>query len=200
MHAHQFISSTGDESKTGLDAVGFQKVGADDQQPTTLPGRSQTSHRGFEVAGHLGRTGFQIKQPLPEFTGSSLAPQGSQRTDAVAVEPMHADSIVIAQPDPADGHRQAAGHVQLVRIAPVHRRAGVDRDAQRQILLLQIQLEEERIQSGEDVPVDEAKIIACGVGTVVGEINALTPSPGTTLAVLTTAEDLSGDDVEPFKA
>ena len=60
-------------------------------------------------------------------------------------------------------------------MAAGHRGAGVDEERDREVLLLDEELDEEALEPGVDVPVELAQVVAEGVVAVVGELHGLAP-------------------------
>src|SRR3954467_3351683 len=68
-----------------------------------------------------------------------------------------------------------------------------------QVLLLQEQAEEEAVESGVEVPVEEAEVVADDVVAVVGELDALPLALAAPLALHPAEEDLARHQLELFE-
>ena len=68
-----------------------------------------------------------------------------------------------------------------------------------QIFFLEEQLQEKPIQAGVEIPVDEAKVVASDVISVVGEFDALTFAATAALTLHPTAKDLSADKFQSLQ-
>ena len=79
----------------------------------------------------------------------------------------------LREPDVAERRRRALGEQQLGRVPGRHRRRGVDEERDRDVLLLDEELDEQLLEPGVDVPVELAQVVAEGVVAVVGELDRL---------------------------
>src|SRR5690606_34271461 len=97
-------------------------------------------------------------------------------------------------------HRQLLHEQKLARLARVRAGRAVEDEVERQVLLLEEELHEERIEAPEDVPVDVAQVIAHDVRPVVGELDALAPLLRAPLPLELAPEDLGAGDVKGIQA
>ena len=107
--------------------------------------------------------------------------------------------MLVHESDIAQRHRDATRVIERVRITRAHRRARIDRDHERQVFLFQKHLEEESIESAIDVPIDESKIVAGRVRTVIREFNALSAAPRTSLTLQLACEDFAAHHIDAIE-
>ena len=125
--------------------------------------------RRDEVAGTLGRRDPGQVAEQPED-----APGPAQAVPAAgdpAAQDGQLDPVLGGQADVAQGSRGPLGEQELVRPAGRHRRAGIDDQADGDVLLLDEQLHEQLLEAGIDVPVELAQVVAQDVVAVVRELD-----------------------------
>ena len=196
LQAVRVVPAAGDVAQPLLVALLEHEVREDHHHTLALPAQGDLAHRLVEAAGAAG---LDIQQPLPHGPCTAAAPQVGQRRDAVGVERVERDAVLVREADVAQGHRKLLGEHELAGVAPVHRGAGVDREDQRQVLLLQEHLQEELVQPGIDVPVHEPQVVAVHVVAVVGELHRDPPLLAAPLALELAGEDLAAHDVDPVE-
>jgi hypothetical protein len=87
------------------------------------------------------------------------------------------------------------GVPELGGLAEVHRAAGVDQHVDVQVLLFQEHLEEQPVEPGVGVPVDEPQVVAGDVVAEVGELDALPFPPAPPLPFHPPTKDLAADQL-----
>ncbi len=92
--------------------------------------------------------------------------------DAI-VERLDDNAVEIDQADEAERRGHLLGVVQFRRLAEVHRQAVVDQDVKVQVFFFHEQADEQTVEPAEEVPVEEAQIVADDVIAIVGEFDAL---------------------------
>lgn len=116
------------------------------------------------------------------------------------VEIKHVDAIKIGEADVAERRGDAARLVEFRERArarrPKHRGAGIHEQVDVQILLLLEKLDEQTIQASVDVPVNVPQIIAGGVISIVGELQAGADLLRTSLGALIPAKQFSRQQIE----
>ncbi len=89
--------------------------------------------------------------------------------------------------------------LELGWVAKLHRLAGVDQGVKVEVFLFEEQLEEQAVEAGVSVPIDEAEVVAGDVVAEVGELDALTFALAAALALHAAAEDAASDQLELFQ-
>ena len=137
----------------------------------------------------------EIEQP-PE---ALAAAEGRQALRQPVVERLDHDAVQVDQADEAERGGDLLGVVQLGRRAEIHRQAVVDQQVEVQVFLFQEQADEELVEAGEQVPVEEAQVVADDVVVVVGELDALALALRAPFALHPAEEDLARDQLELFE-
>ena len=107
------------------------------------------------------------------------------------------DPVEVHQADVPQRRRQPLHVQELGRIAAVARGRSVDNDVQRQVLLLEEELQEQAVKPAEDVPVDVPQVVPHDVGAVIRELDGLAPLLRPPLALELARKDLLAGQVEP---
>ena len=104
-----------------------------------------------------------------------------------------------ARRDVPEGRRGALGEQELLRPAEGHRRAGVEEERDRDVLLLDEQLDEQLLEAGVDVPVELAQVVAQRVVAVVGELHGLAALDAPPAALEAAPDRLLHEHAEPLE-
>ena len=91
------------------------------------------------------------------------------------------------------------GVAEFRRFAKIHRAAGVDQGVEMKILLFQVHLQEEFLQAGVGVPIDEPQVVARHVVAEVGELDALALARAAAFAFHPPAKNLPAHKLESFE-
>src|SRR5262245_54973763 len=173
---HQVAEQHDDALAAALDAEGAQR----------LP----------QVAG-AGRLDLleEVHQP------PDAAPAAGRRhaLHQLVVERLDDDAVEVDQADEAQRRGDLLGVVQLGRVAEVHRQAVVDEDVEVQVLLLHEEAQEQLVEAGVEVPVEEAEVVADDVVAVVGELDALPLLLAAPLALHAAHEDFPRHQLQLFE-
>ena len=116
------------------------------------------------------------QKPLRDIRGFASPAQVARALNAALRETNKRHAMLIHKPHVRKRHRHAARVVESVGRTRAHRCTRIERDDEREIFLLEKHFEEEAIEAPEDVPIDEAQIVAVDVRAEVGELHALTAS------------------------
>ncbi len=111
-----------------------------------------------------------IHHPPQAFPATQHGPRRAWRLS----KRFHFHAIPAHQADKAQRRRQLFRVLQLRRRAKIHRRAGIDQREEMQILFFEEQLQEQLVEPGISVPIDESQIVAGHVIAEIGKLDALT--------------------------
>ena len=104
-------------------------------------------------------------------------PPGAAQRDLAAAGPAgqrrDRDPVLRREPDVAERGGRALREHELRRTAGGHRGRAVEEEGDRDVLLLDVQLDEQLLQAGEHVPVQLPQVVAEGVVAEVGELDGL---------------------------
>ena len=129
-----------------------------------------TSRRD-DVGGAVGRFDRRQVGKQPEDTARAAHRRSTPRDPAG--QGADRDAILAGQPDVAQGRRRPLGEQELGGRTRGHRRGGIDEQRDRDVLFLDEELDEQLLQTGIDVPVELAEVVAERVVAVVGELDRL---------------------------
>ena len=147
----------------------------------------------------LGPAGSIFSQEKSISRHRLLRPRSRQALRQPVVERFDDHPVHVHQADEAQGRRHLLGKVQLGRRAEIHGQAVVDQDVKVQVLLFHEQADEQAVEPGEEVPVEEAQVVADDVIAVVGELDALPLALAAPFALHPAEEDLARHQLELFE-
>ena len=161
--------------------------------PLPLDLRLKVRRARGQVAGP-GR--LELVEEVEQPPQAAPAAHGRQALRQPVVERLDDDAVEVDQADEAQGGRDLLGVVQLGRRAEVHRQAVVDQDVEVEVFLLHEQADEEPVEPGVEVPVEEAQVVADDVVAIVGELDGLALALAAALALHAAEEDLARDQFQ----
>src|SRR5205809_6896013 len=88
----------------------------------------------------------------------------------------NADTIKARKRDIADRGSDLAREIEFAGLAKRHRFAGIEEDANRQLALLFVELEEETLETTVEIPIEVAEVIAVNVSAIIRELDRLAAS------------------------
>ena len=109
------------------------------------------------------------------------------------------DPVLAREPDVAERGRGALGEQQLRGLPGRHRRRGVEEERDRDVLLLDEELDEQPLEPGVDVPVELAQVVAEGVVAVVGELDRLAALDAPPAALEAAADRRAHEQQQPLE-
>ena len=190
-------AAAGDHRETLLEALGEEEVGQHHHHAAADAAGADEAHRLLEPGAALG---LAPQEPRRDIGGLAAPAQVRRALDMTGREADERHAVLVHEADIGERHRDLARVVERVGIAGAHRGAGVDGDDEREVLLLEEHLEEEAVEAAEDVPVDEAEVVAVDVRAEVGELDRLAAATRAALALQLAREDLAAHDVDRVEA
>jgi hypothetical protein len=155
------------------------------------------------ATGGLGVLVEPLQQPQERVAAAQRA---ELRAALAAAERAHRDAVAgrEAHVGQRGAHLLRVGELgrprEVGRGARAHGRALVDEHVEREVLLLDVQLEEQRLEPRVGVPVDAPRVVARRVAAVVGELDRLAVALAAPLAGSDAAQCAAGDDREALEA
>src|SRR5262249_21791151 len=116
------------------------------------------------------------------------------------VERLDDDAVHIDETDKGQRRRDLLGVLELRRRAEIHRQAVVDENVEMHFLFFEKQPQEKTIQPREQVPVEEAKVVADDVVAKVHELDALPAALAAPLALHAAEKNLPRHQLELLQA
>src|SRR6266511_1680229 len=107
-----------------------------------------------------------------ETSTARPAARGTESLGDALAQDADADALQVDETDEAEAGGQPRGVVELRGLPELHGGGGVHQQVETEVFLVHEELEIETIQTGVDVPVDVADVVANPVGTVIRELDA----------------------------
>lgn len=168
---------------------------------------------GFAGAEGLGGGGSPggpecVEEEVSDGLDVSASSEVGERGDASGgggmargeAEDGESDAVVLDESDAGEGEGEAGGEHEFVGDAGVHGGGGVDGEVESEVFLFEEEFDEEAVETGVDIPVDEAEIVARGVESVVVELDGSASAFAAAFALEFAGEDAAASEVEAFDA
>ena len=116
--------------------------------------------------------GFRFFQELEQRQNPAFAARERKVGHDVAGEGDDGDAVEIGQRDIGQGRGHLPGKVELRRLAKGHAPRAVEQEVDVQVFFFLKPLEQQFVETGEEVPVEVAEVVAGRVFAVIGELDA----------------------------
>ncbi len=156
-----------------IDLVGrrIEQVGDEDHDAAPVELRAGMPGGGHDVGRSVG--GLDRRQVGEQPEDASRAAHRRPSPGDPPGQGADRDPVLAGKPDVAERRRRPLREQQLGRVPGRHRRRGIDEQRDRDVLFLDEELHEQPLETGVDVPVELAQVVAEGVVAIVREFDRL---------------------------
>lgn len=155
----------------------------------------------FDAFGQCGRFLDRLDRlDVLEHSPHALPSAQDRSTLADAlVDGFDTHTVSTNQPDKAERGGELFGVFEFRRSAEVHRHARVDQRVKVQIFFFEKQLDDQLVEAGVEVPIEQTQVVAGDVVTKVGELDALAFALATPFALHSATKDLARDKFQSLE-
>jgi hypothetical protein len=167
-----------------------KKVGDDNSQAAPIESIDDIGQAIAECEASAGSSACESLKQIVQMARTASSRQGVR---AGVTEECESGSIVLADHEISQGGSEKAAIMKFVRLAEIHRGAGIEQNLAVEIGVVFKLLDVEFVGAAPDFPIDMTEIVPLHVRAVSGEFGAVTQERTMMQAAQETLHDIAGD-------